>query len=255
MHLPPGEVHVWLACLDGMEGCRTGFEHILSVDELERARQFRFELDRSRFVKSIGVLRSILGQYLQVNPKRITFGREKYNKPVLSGPLDRDGIHFNMSRSKGVALYAFSKNHILGIDVEKKDALPDLDWMVRHFFAPCEIHEYFTLPVMARTDAFFRCWTRKEAFLKATGVGLFRPLSSFSVSLRREEPCRIKDIFDERETATEWIARDVPVSGGYAAAIVVDTPTCFIHCGHWLEDPQNELSVSRAGDRASTQGA
>jgi 4'-phosphopantetheinyl transferase len=191
--LPPDEVHVWVASIDEMSCRGSPLQETLSQEESKRAGRFHFEQDRVRYVTGLAVLRSILGSYLRTDAKRIAFGREKKSKPVLAGTFARGGIQFNMSRSKGLALYAFARNRSLGVDVEKIEPVPEMDRIVSLFFAPREIQDYTGLPVAARPDAFFRCWARKEAFLKATGDGLFRPLNSFSVTLLPGEPPRITD--------------------------------------------------------------
>lgn len=220
--LPPNEVHVWVARIDEMACRGRALQEILSEEESKRAGRFHFEQDRVRYVTGLAVLRSILGSYLRTDAKRIEFGREKKSKPVLAGTFARGGIQFNMSRSKGLALYAFARNRPLGVDVEKIEPVPEMDRIVSLFFAPREIQDYTGLPLAARPEAFYRCWARKEAFMKAMGEGLFRPLSSFSVPLLPDEQSTVKNASGNQTIAPCVLLRDLPVERGYAAAIAVE---------------------------------
>jgi len=228
--LPPGKVHFWSACLDAAPFRRKELERSLSQQERARADRFQFDRDRVRYVAGLGILRSILGSYLGVEPASVEFRYESNGKPALSGRLGRNPIRFNMSRSKGLALYAFSRDREVGIDVEKMDPMPDMDRIVERFFSPREIQDYFRIPVNGRAEAFFRCWTRKEAFLKATGEGLLRPLDTFAVSIRPDEPPRIVEDRAERSAADRWSVRDLPVEEGYAAALVIEGRHSRICC-------------------------
>jgi 4'-phosphopantetheinyl transferase len=220
--LPPDEVHVWVARLDEIARRAASLKETLSEEESKIAGRFYFEQDRIRYVTALGVLRSILGFYLCTDPKQIEFGREKRNKPVLSGKFAPDRIQFNMSRSKELALYAFARDRSLGVDIEKMESIPEMDRIVNRFFTPREIQDYNGLPATARLEAFFRCWARKEAFLKATGDGLYRPLNSFSVSLLPEEQSHVTDADGTKHIAPRILLHDLHVEKGFAAAVAVE---------------------------------
>ena len=228
--LPSGEVHLWSACLDEALFCREELERTLSREEQARAKRFRFERDRVRYLAGLGILRSILGYYLDVKPGSVEFGRGRKGKPALSSRFGRNPIRFNMSRSKGQALYAFARDRDLGVDVEKMEPIPEMDRIVERFFSQREIQDYYRTPASERTDAFFRCWTRKEAFLKATGEGLLRPLDTFAVSFRPDEQPRIVEDKAEPSAADRWSMRDLPVEEGYTAALVVEGRQSDICC-------------------------
>jgi len=225
-----GEVHLWSARLDEAPCRRKELERTLSREERARAERFRFDQDRVRYVAGLGILRSILGCYLDVEPASVEFHYERNGKPALSGRLGHNPIRFNMSHSKGLALYAFSRDRELGIDVEKMEPMPDMDRIVERFFSPREIQDYYRIPVNGRAEAFFRCWTRKEAFLKATGEGLSRPLDTFAVSIRPDEPPRIVEDREEPSAADRWSVRDLPVEEGYTAALVIEGRQSHIRC-------------------------
>jgi len=225
-----GEVHLWSARLDEALCRQKELERILSREERARAERFRFDRDRVHYVAGLGILRSILGRYLGVEPASVEFRYESNGKPALSGRLGHNPIRFNMSRSKGLALYAFSRDREVGIDVEKMEPMPDMDRIVERFFSPREIQDYYRIPVNGRAEAFFRCWTRKEAFLKATGKGLSRPLDTFAVSIRPDEPPRIVEDREEPSAADRWSVRDLPVEEGYTAALVIEGRQSHIRC-------------------------
>lgn len=218
--LPPDEVHVWVARLDEIARQGESLKETLSEEESKIAGRFYFEQDRIRYVTGVGVLRSILGFYLSTDPGKIEFGREKRNKPVLSGKFAR--INFNMSRSKGLAIYTFAGHRSVGVDVEEIKPMRDMDGIVRCFFAPGEIQFYAGLPATARTETFFRCWTRKEAFLKATGDGLFRPLNSFSVSLLPYAESHVMDAAGNHPMAPRFLLRDLRIEKGFMATVAVE---------------------------------
>jgi 4'-phosphopantetheinyl transferase len=220
--LPADEVHVWIARLDEIALRGEALKETLSEEESKIAGRFYFEQDRIRYVAALGVLRSILGFYLRTDPKQIELGREKRNKPVLSGRFAPDRIQFNMSRAKELALYAFARDRSLGVDIEKMEPMPEMDRIVNRFFTPREVRDYNGLPSNSRLEAFFRCWARKEAFLKATGDGLYRPLNSFSVSLLTEEEPRVTDAAGIKDIAPRILLHDLYVEKGFAAAVAVE---------------------------------
>ena len=231
--LPDGEVHLWSARLDGMERCGGNLERILSRGEKARADRFRFERDRVHYATGQGILRSLLGSYLDVEPGAVVFDRERNGKPMLSSRSGQGPIRFSMSRSGGLALYAFSRDKELGVDVERIDPIPEMDRIVERFFSPREIRDYYRIPVNGRAEAFFRCWTRKEAFLKATGEGLFRPLDTFSVSIRSDESPRIVENRMQPEATDAWSVRELSSEEGYLAALVVQGPQFRLRCMQW----------------------
>jgi len=231
--LPPGDVHVWCAFLDEMDSCRSELEQTLSCEEQARAHRFRLERDRVRYVISHGILRTILGSYTDVEPEALEFCCGINGKPLLSNRFGPETIHFNMSRSHGVAVYAFSRNWDLGIDIEKMEPVPEMDRIVERFFNHLEIKEYYLTPANGRMDAFFRCWTRKEAYLKATGDGLSRSLDTFSVLTARYGAPRIAGNGTKQDAPYDWTIRDLPVQEGYVAAIAVRGSQYRLRCKRW----------------------
>jgi 4'-phosphopantetheinyl transferase len=219
--LAPRELHVSSADLD-LPGERvTELRGLLSHDEFERARKFRFERDRARYTVGRGMLRRLLGGYLSVAPEDIRFTYSEHRKPAVRRP--RSNLSFNLSHSEGLALYAVCIDADVGIDVEKLRPEPATDRVPEHFFSPREVETLRSLPEAAQDAAFLRCWTRKEAFLKARGDGLTLALDSFDVTLTEREPPRLLRTAWDPDEAARWSLHDLSAwFPGYAAAAALE---------------------------------
>lgn len=213
-----GEVLLWRASLDAAPA--EALFATLSPDEHERAGRYRFARDRHRFVAGRGLLRRILAGALGISPSEVRFAYGAYGKPMAEGE-PAHGIRFNVSHSGGLFVCAVAAGREVGVDVER--IRPDLadEAIARQFFSPSEVAELLATPSERRTEAFLRCWTRKEAYVKATGLGLSLPLDSFDVSLHPEEPAApLRTRPDPSETG-RWILVDLPCPAGYLAALAV----------------------------------
>ena len=178
--LTSGEIQVWYADL---ETYQTSFQQdIFSAEELTRAKKFQFGLDARLFLVRHGLLRCLLAAYLDISPDKITFNVAQHGKPYLANP-GTDGLTFSLSHSAGSALFAFCRGGEIGVDLEKEREDLDPLELAQHFFAPAEISALKLVAARDRKTAFFRIWTRKEAWLKAVGCGLSLPLADFNVSL------------------------------------------------------------------------
>lgn len=211
------EIHVWQASLDRDESARVRLAATLSPDERDRAQRFHFERDRNRFVVARGLLRELIGKYLQQDPAAIEFSYGPHGKPALSGPGGSNGFSFNLAHSADLVLYAFAKNRTLGIDVERINPESAGENIAQRYFSAREVSDLRTLPPEARVRAFFDGWTRKEAYLKALGSGLQTRLDSFSVSLAPGEAAGFL-----AGVAPLWRLAALHPAEGYAAAIVYD---------------------------------
>ncbi len=190
---------------------------LLSEDKRERAAKFRFEKDRSHFIIARGTLRQILGQYLSENPASLTFNYSKNGKPFLP----KNTLQFNLSHAGGIALIALTKNYEIGIDIEVVNPKVEVEKIAQHFFAKGEIDRLMSLPEAQRHEAFFNCWTRKEAFIKATGDGLSFPLDQFEVTLKPNEKAELLAThFDEKERE-KWSLFDIDIDEDFKAALAV----------------------------------
>lgn len=183
---------------------------ILSREERDRARRFRFAEHRRQSIICRGSLREILGSYLDREPSRILFSYNRYGKPYVAG----SDIFFNLSHSGAWATLAVSAGVEIGIDIERVDPRFAREQVPERFFSPREVARLRALPASQQTAAFFRCWTRKEAYVKARGTGLSLALDSFDVTLMPGEPAAFL------RGAGDWSIQDLPAPAGYAAAIV-----------------------------------
>lgn len=236
LSLPLNEVHVWRVSLQQTAVPLSALEALLSPAEQQRAHRFHFERDQRRYIVSQGGLRILVGRYLKIGPRQIEFSQGARGKPALAASSltpDAPGeLRFNLSHSYEVALYAFAWNRDLGIDVEHIRPVADTDQIVRRFFAPQEQAVFFALPDDQRLGAFFQCWTRKEAFIKALGEGLYYPLDQFVVAFAPGEPARLRDITGHPEEIKRWSMQALTPAPDYAAALVVDGQDWHLRCWH-----------------------
>lgn len=215
----PGEVHVWRARLD--QPWSWTMEEALSRADRERADRFRFESDRRRFCVARAAMRLILGRYLKMKPGRLQIEPGKCGKPYLTEPKTAH-LRFNLSHSHRLALLAVTTEREIGIDVEYMR--PDFvtDEVAEHFFSRAEVEQFRAVPFEAKTEAFFKCWTRKEAYIKARGEGLYCPLDQFDVSFRPGDPCALLDSRVEPHEVSRWSFEELFAEPGYAVALAVE---------------------------------
>jgi 4'-phosphopantetheinyl transferase len=231
LQLAAGEVHVWRADLSELASRLAALGDLLSDDERARAGRFRFARDHDRFVVTRGLLRELLHRYLDVPPARLLFRYGSHGKPALAPPLG-GGLRFNVSHSHDLALFAFCREHDLGVDVEHIRADIECDQLARHFFSPLEVAALLALPAGARVEAFFRCWTLKEAYLKAHGEGLSVPLDQFDVAFAPGTPPALLATRSDPADAARWTLATLDPGACYAAALAVERPITSIQC--WL---------------------
>ena len=215
-------MHVWRAYLNQGEATRRALWDTLADDERERAARFYFRSDRESFVVARGALRDILGRYLGVPPARVRFSYTRYGKPVLEGGAGRGALQFNASHSHRVALYAVTRSRPVGVDVElvcERNASRDV---AERFFSAREVAALRALPAAARTAAFFNCWTRKEAYIKALGEGLSHPLHAFTVSLAPGSPAALLATDGDPAGASRWSLAELSPGPRYAGALAVE---------------------------------
>jgi 4'-phosphopantetheinyl transferase len=228
-------IHVWKADLDLPI---IGFKELyqtLSIDERARARRFRFEKDRKRFIARHGILRVILGCYLSVEPYRLRFWHGKNGKPALAHIFGKEAILFNTSDSYELALYAFTPGHEVGVDIERIRDFPEMDQIAERFFSEREKGVFRAIPENRRKEAFFRCWTRKEAFLKAIGDGLSRPLDAFDVSMAGCGRAGFLRMKGDSNGVPQWSIQELSPAPGFVAALATEGQGWQVDCWHWQE--------------------
>lgn len=224
------EVHVWRASLDSPQRDSERWWAVLSGDEKDRAQRFHFERDRKRYVASRGLLRIILSRYLRADAAALRFEYNDYGKPAIAGGSEPLAISFNLSHSHELALYAVTSGRRIGIDVEfMRSDLAD-EQIAERFFAPQEVREIRSLSPEHRAEAFFNCWTRKEAFIKARGEGLSLPLHKFQVSLAPGAPAVLVHTADDPEETLRWRLQALAPGSGYAGAVAVEGHEWELRC-------------------------
>jgi len=177
------EAHVWAVPLVMCQAAAEQLSHALNLDEQKRANDFRLHDARRRFVIARGVLRHLLGVYLGLHPDEVTLAQGKNEKPILAEVHAAGGLQFNVSHSGDLALIAFTSECEVGVDVERVRAVGHFEQISRRFFHPAETEAILGTPIQERDLAFLRCWTAKEAVLKALGKGITGSLADFQVSI------------------------------------------------------------------------
>jgi 4'-phosphopantetheinyl transferase len=217
--LGPDEIHLWLISLARPPLPLPTLQKTLSSDERERASRFHFNRDQRRYVTSRGVLRAILASYLDLDPVTLSFQYSPHGKPSL---LPAAELRFNLSRSDEQLLVAVNLNRDIGVDVECLRPMSDLDAIARRFFAPAEAARLASLPDAVRVRAFFECWTRKEAFIKAVGEGLSMPLDSFEVAFGPEMTPALLGVRGSEVAARRWSLWGLDPASDVLAAVAVE---------------------------------
>jgi 4'-phosphopantetheinyl transferase len=216
MLLGPREVHLWAIWLRASDASLAYYRSTLSADECRRAERFRFENLRRSFTLSRGGLRILLAHYLGLPPNEIELICGPKGKPAFH---DSSKIAFNASHSGQMALYAFTIGCELGVDVEHLRELDEPESIAARFFSAGEASELLSLRPDQRALAFFRCWTRKEAYIKAIGDGLAIPLDCFQVTLLPGVPARFVWIAGEMGSPTDWTLDHLELAPGYLGAL------------------------------------
>ena len=229
------EVHVWRASIATPKSRVQSLECILTEDELCRAKRFYFQRDRERFIVARGLLRCILGRYLGIEPSRLRFSYNDCGKPALATAPDEGTLCFNLSHSDRLALYAVTRGRKVGIDLERVRAIPEIEQIAKCSFSSRENAVFCSLPLGLRKEAFFSCWTRKEAYVKARGKGLSLSLAQFDVSLVPGEPARLLDVRGDSPDALHWSLRELKPGPDYVAALAVKGHACKLKCWHFPE--------------------
>ena len=210
---------MWRIDLEQRQEVLERFRETLEAHELERAGRFHFEKHRRHFVVARGFLRCVVARYLETRPEVLRFSFGPYGKPALAG---EQSLRFNLSHSHEVALLAVASSVELGVDVEHVRADFASEDIARRFFSRAEVETFDALPKKEQVAAFFRCWTRKEAYIKAIGKGLSQPLDGFDVTLAPEEPAAL--LHADEDDASRWSLSDIDVGAGYAGALAVERP-------------------------------
>ncbi len=220
--LLPNEVHVWRVDLEASSAVVQRCEAVLSPAERTRAQRYVFERDRRRWTIARAALRHLLSRYLNTEPTQFEFALNEFGKPSLTTPYKEMNIEFNLSHSAEIALYAFTRNRLVGIDVEYMRTDLDYDGMARHSFSVQEQHILSHLVGEEKRRAFFRGWTCKEAYAKALGKGFSQAFDQFTVSLLPSQPLALLRQNEDQRELTRWSFMELNAGPGYTGALVVE---------------------------------
>lgn len=238
--LGPGVAHVWQIPLVLEEPAVQRCRQALSSDEIQRADRFHFARDRVRFVAAHAAMREILAGYVNSAPQDLTFVTGDRGKPALASGGKGFQVEFNLSHSGDFAVLAIAKSMVLGVDIERINPEFASEQIAERFFAPIEVDHLRSLPPAAQAEAFFSCWTRKEAYIKAVGEGLSIPLDSFAVAFGPGVSPRLLQVDAQLDEISRWSMYDLQAPGGYKAALVIEGQG-----HHLLQKPWKAGCVSR----------
>jgi 4'-phosphopantetheinyl transferase len=211
--LSSDDVHIWKIDLKQPELEIQSYQEILSSDEVARAERFYFPEHRQRFIVGRGSLRNILGRYLGVKPSQVEFDYQQRGKPLLAAKFADSGLFFNLSHSQDLGLCGVTYQRLIGVDLEYIRPMSDLENLAQRFFLPREYEVIKSLPPEKKQQVFFRYWTCKEAYLKATGDGLVQ-LEQIEIELTPTKPAQLLVWGD-------WELRELIPADNFAAAVVV----------------------------------
>ena len=217
-----GEIHLWFDAMEAPTAQILTLRQTLPADELARAKRFHFERDRRRFIVARGLLRQLLGSYLARPPQELRFTYSDHGKPALLEAQNPHGLQFNLSHSGEMMCVGVTRGRAIGVDIEQVRPIDDMMGIAASFFSPRENEMLATVPADQRELAFFNCWTRKEAYIKAQGQGLSIPLDSFDVTLVPGEEARLLAVRNTQpDEAARWTMQAFAPVAGYVAAAVV----------------------------------
>jgi len=228
------EIHVWRIALQ--EELAPRLRSILSPDECARADRFHFPRDRNRFTVARGSLRTILGRYLKHNPEQLSFSYSQFGKPALVDHPDAHELSFNLSHANELALLAVTRARAIGVDIEFIRPEFASAEIAERFFSSHEVAELRALPAATQREAFFNCWTRKEAYIKAIGEGLSMPLNQFHVSLAPGSAAALLGNLRDAAEVTRWSLAELVPGPEYVAAVAVEGVGWGLRCWEYDHD-------------------
>ena len=234
--LSDSEVHLFRVNLEQPRWAVSKMSASLSAEEEERAGRFHFQRDRRRFTISRGVLRAVIGRYLEKSPESIRFSYGEQGKPELAPAMGATPMQFNVAHSRELALIAVTAGAAVGVDIERIRQLDDAGAIAERYFSARESAIFRRLPEDEQEAAFFNCWTRKEAFIKAIGEGLSFPLADFDVAFMPGEPARLLSIENDAAEARQWSLQALIPWPGYTGAVAARSRRCRLQQWYWPED-------------------
>ncbi|MCY3752212.1 MAG: 4'-phosphopantetheinyl transferase superfamily protein [Gammaproteobacteria bacterium] len=224
--ISPRHVDIWLTSTKLEEAQVRAYAKYLSQAELARAQKFRSKTGYREYIVTRGLLRQVMSETAGLDLAGVDFMYGEHGKPWLDARVSGRTVAFNVSHSHGLALVALTVGGRLGVDLEK--VRPEVEWedLAGRYFAEAEIRALENRPQGDGLKAFYACWTRKEAFVKALGAGVSYGLEQFDVSVDPDEDYAALTIRGKDEDAAGWLVKNLPVPDSHAAALAVDRPAC-----------------------------
>ncbi len=222
LNLFKNEIHIWRANLDLPSMMLKKLARILSEDEKTRANRFRFEQHRDRFIAARGILRQLLGNYLQIKSDLVIFEYSSRGKPQIVSSLNQDNLQFNVSHSQDWDLYGFNYQRIIGVDLEYIKDNIDYKQLAKRFFRTQELQLINSYPAREQKTIFFQLWTAKEAYLKATGDGLAESLDTIQFTLNNNSKLNLVAIKQAQQQASHWLIDNFIPQDNFIATIAVE---------------------------------
>lgn len=222
-----GIVDIYAVSINSVKHKASFFKGLLNSQELKRASGYHFEKDRLTCIVSRGILKLILGSYISRIAEDVIICIDKYGKPYI----ESDNLSFNLSHSGDAVLYSVTSGRNVGVDIQHMREIDSMDDIVERFFSEDEISDYRSLPEHLKKEGFYNCWSRKEAYIKALGLGLSYPLDSFTVSLIPGSD--VKLLNDKSNDISQWSLKGLPVFPEYAAAVAVFGTDINYNCYRW----------------------
>ncbi len=226
------EVHVWQASLDQLSPTVSRLTELLSEDERARADRFHFERDREHFIVGRGVLRIVLGRYLGISPEQVQFQYGDHGKPGLPGNTP---LRFNLAHSNDLMLLAVTLRHEIGVDVEYLHLMPEAENIATRFFTKAENKALRNLPASQKLEGFFMQWVCKEAYLKALGDGLAKPLEAFEILSTLRRPQGLLKVTDDPDESKRWFFQVFRPGDGYISALAIEQRDLKSIYWQWLD--------------------
>ena len=238
LSLEKGVAVAWFALLNDLAASLGDPFAVLSDDEIERAERFKFQKDREQYVLGRGLLRKILSCYCGIEAGKLRFRYGARGKPYLVEEQTESNLMFSLAQTRGAVLCAVTRAREVGVDLEYVTEEIDDQTLAEQYFSQNEAAALSALPLGSRQKAFLKCWTRKEAYIKAKGEGLYLDLRSFEVFDSAESAPHLHIENNPKESA-RWTLLDLDVPGNYIAALAIECQNCRVSCRQW---PQNLLS-------------
>jgi len=230
LRLGTNDIQVWKASLDQDASQLQILQNNLTPEESAKALQLCFPRDRRYFIVTRALLRMLLGYYLDIQPSKVQFLYRRQGKPALVNDSNITKLNFNLSHSNGLVLYCLTRGREIGVDIQGTQMNIPYRIIANKFFSPHEVSMFRDLPICMQKDAFFKCWTRKEAYIKARGEGILGTLNHFDVSIAPDKKAELLSVYGDPKETYQWSLLDLFPGPGFVGALAVEGHDCSITC-------------------------